>query len=245
MVLSFLNSETADLQMPDWALYNSKWNWRSFLEDVFSELDARNPQNLIIDLRGNEGGLDAGNPILAHLADHDLQLRSYERRVRYRKVPDSLSPYLDTWDATFKDWGEKAIDLHNGFFRLAGYDDEEGGDVIKPADKRYWGKVWVLIDAANSSATFQFARIVQQNQLGTLVGQPTGGNLRGINGGAFFFVRLPHSHIEIDLPLIGTFPTEPQPDSGVQPDIAVALTLEQAGRSKDPVVEEVLRRARH
>lgn len=92
MVLSFLNSETADLQMPDWALYNSKWNWRSFLEDVFSELDARNPQNLIIDLRGNEGGLDAGNPILAHLADHDLQLRSYERRVRYRKVPDSLSP---------------------------------------------------------------------------------------------------------------------------------------------------------
>ena len=45
----------------------------------------------------------------------------------------------------------------------------------------------VLVNAANSSATFQFAKLVKDNQLGTLVGQPTGGNQRGINGGAFFF----------------------------------------------------------
>jgi len=71
------------------------------------------------------------------------------------------------------------------------------------------------------------------------------GNLRGINGGAFFFLRLPNSHIEIDLPLIGTFSTEPQPDSGLQPDIVVEVTPAQIGRGEDAVLNEVLRRTIH
>jgi hypothetical protein len=81
--------------------------------------------------------------------------------------------------------------------------------------------VFVLIGAVNSSATFDFARAVRRAGVGTLVGQTTGGNLRGINGGAFFFLNLPNSHIELDLPLIGQFPLEPQPDAGLRPDIEV------------------------
>ncbi len=239
----FLRPDIAYVQMPDWAVYNSKWDWKGFLEAVFRQLDEKKPQNLVVDLRGNEGGLDAGNPILAHLVDRDLPLQQYERRVRYRKVPDDLAPYLDTWDPSFKDWGEKAVDLHDGFFRLTKYDDDERGDVIKPEGKRYEGKVWVLVDAANSSATFQFARAIQENRLGTLVGEPTGGNLRGINGGAFFFLRLPNSKIEVDLPLIGTFPVKPEPDRGLQPDVEVKLKAEDIAAGRDRVLEYVLAHA--
>jgi hypothetical protein len=84
------------------------------------------------------------------------------------------------------------------------------------------GKLYV-IDANNSSATFEFAQTVQQNKLGTLIGQPTGGNQRGINGGAFFFLLLPKTQIEMDLPLVGNFPSSPQPDPGLAPDILVTL----------------------
>ena len=49
----------------------------------------------------------------------------------------------------------------------------------------------------------------------------TGGNQRGINGGAFFFVRLPASGIEFDLPLIGYFPPGLPPDAGLYPDVLV------------------------
>jgi C-terminal processing protease CtpA/Prc len=240
----FLRADVAYLQMPDWALYDSKWNWQAFLEDVFTQLDAKKPSNFVIDLRGNEGGLDAGNPILSRLIDRDLPLEQYERRVRYRKVPDDLAPYLDTWDPSFKDWGDKAIDLHNGFFRLTRYDDDQRGEVLKPAGKKYSGKVWVLVDASNSSATFQFARVVQTNRLGILVGQPTGGNLRGINGGAFFFLRLPNSHIEVDLPLIGTFPITDQPDTGLRPDLLIALEPRDIAAGRNTVLEKVLQQSK-
>jgi len=103
------------------------------------------------------------------------------------------------------------------YFALTKFDDDSGGDVIYPVGKPFHGRVYVLIDASNSSATFQFAQIVQQNKLGALVGRPSGGNQRGINGGAFFFLRLPKSQIEMDLPLVGTFSTSPQSDAGLTP----------------------------
>ena len=52
------------------------------------------------------------------------------------------------------------------------------------------------------------------------------GNRRGINGGAFFFLRLSESGLEADLPVIGTFPATPQPDAGLLPDISAPLAAE-------------------
>ena len=96
----------------------------------------------------------------------------------------------------------------------------------------------------NSSATFEFASAVQRHRLGTLVGQSTGGNQRGITGGAFFFMRLPKSGIEADVPLIGQFPvtTAPLPDAGLEPDVRVATTAADIAAGRDPELEEVLRR---
>ena len=101
----------------------------------------------------------------------------------------------------------------------------------------------VLVDGSNSSATFGFAQRVQQDRLGTLVGEPTGGNRRGINGGAFFFVRLPHSGLEFDLPLMGYFPPTPQPDAGLLPDVLRLPTVADVAQGRDPALREALRRA--
>lgn len=74
---------------------------------------------------------------------------------------------------------------------------------------------------------------VQQNKLATLVGQPTGGNQRGINGGAFFFLRLPNSKIEVDLPLIGYFPDGEPADAGLLPDLLIEPKVEDIARGVD------------
>lgn len=220
--LEFLEDGTAYLRMRTWALFNSKWDWKSFLGASMDELSRRATPNLIIDLRGNEGGLDCGDLIVSRLIDADLSPGQYRRLVRYRSAPEDLLPYLDTWDPSFRNWGTDATGPEDGFYRLKGEDGDVRGRVIAAKGPRYRGAVYLLIDAANSSATFQFAEVLKRNRLATLVGQPTGGNQRGINGGAFFFLRLPNSKIEVDLPLIGSFPTSSMPDAGIAPDVAVS-----------------------
>ena len=172
-----------------------------------------------------------------------LARANYERRVKYRKTPADLDAYLDTWDPSFKDWGNDAQPLGNGLYRLIEKDGASRAPIM-PKGPRFRGKPIVLVDATNSSATFQFANTVQANQLGVLVGSPTGGNLRGINGGAFFFLRLPASGIEADLPVIGSFPAKPQPDEGLVPDIMVSDSVEDIASGRDAVLERARALAR-
>lgn len=238
----FLEPAVGYLRMPTWALYNSRWDWASWLGGVFSALDAARGTDLIVDLRGNEGGLDVGDAILAHRIDADLRLAGYERRARYRRVPEDLVPHLKTWDRSFFDWGPDAVEAGDGFYRLRDDAGSEAGRLIRAAAPRFRGRMWVLIDATNSSATFQFADAVRRHGLGTLVGEPTGGNQRGINGGAFFFLELPRTGIEVDIPLIAGFPTEPRPDAGLEPDIAVTTRVEDLTNGVDTALEFVRRK---
>jgi C-terminal processing protease CtpA/Prc len=238
--LTFEPGNVALLTMPDWVMYNTKWDWTAFLDLAFEEIARRGTRALIVDLRGNEGGNDCGDEIIARCIDTALPRKGYERRVRYQRTPANLSPYLDTWDPSFKDWGNDAQPVGNGFYRLIEKDGETRAP-IKPKGPRFRGKLFVLVDATNSSATFQFADLVQSNRLGTLIGTPTGGNRRGINGGAFFFLRLPNSGLEADLPLIGTFPAKPQPDAGLLPDVTVTETPEGIATGRDAALEQALK----
>jgi len=236
----------ATLAMPSWVTFNDHWDWRGFIDRAFAELAARRATTLVVDLRGNEGGTSVGDAILAHLTDHEIVPTQLRRYTRYQAIPADLKPYLDTWDRSFDDWGSSVTPAPtppgggaDGFFRLTRTGDESGGSVIRPVAPRFGGKVFVLVGADNSSATFEFALAVREQRLGTLVGQPTGGNQRGINGGAFYFLRLPNSGVEVDLPLIGFFPPHDRPNAGLTPDVTVRLTAKDIAEGRDPEVAAV------
>lgn len=222
----------AVLTMPGWAIWDSKWDWKSWLDERLDSLAGA--KGLIVDLRDNEGGADCGDPILARLIDRTWTPPALQQRLRFRRTPAALDPYLDTWDNSFRTLGEKATPLANGFLlRPAGEDALS----IAPAGKRLPVKVAVLTGPVNSSATFQFALNMRALGGGKLYGRPTGGNLRGINGGCFFFVRLPASGLEFDLPLVGYYPDGPQPDAGLAPDVTLAPTIADIAAGRDPVLE--------
>lgn len=241
-----LDGNIAVLTMPTWVTYKNNWDWQGFIHRAFADLVARGTPNLVIDLRGNEGGTSVGEVILQHLIDAPLALSASERFTRYQRIPPGVKPYLDTWDRSFDDWGTAATPSTSrpGFYRMTKYDDGPAGTVIQPASPRYRGKVWVLVGPENSSATFEFALDVQQNHLATLVGRPTGGNQRGINGGAFYFLRLPNSGIEVDLPLIAQFPATPMPDAGIAPDVLAVPTAQDVAAGADRELETVKALAR-
>lgn len=224
------------LTMDSWALYDSDWDWRGWLADRLSSLAGA--KGLIVDLRSNEGGLDCGDALLARLAEAPIPLPPFERRVRFRRTPAELDPYLDTWDRSFRTLGEAGEPIGGGFLRLR---EEEGDRAIRPEGPRLALPVAALVGPANSSATFRFAEKARATGLVRLFGQATGGNRRGLNGGAYFFVRLPASGLEFDLPLIGYFPPGSPPDSGVEPDVAIAVTPADIASGRDPAMAAAAR----
>jgi Peptidase family S41 len=236
--IEYRTDNAAILTMPSWGLYDSKWDWHAYLDTCFAEIETREIRTLIVDIRDNEGGLDCGNDIIARLIEKPLVLEAVERRVRYRNAPAQLQPYLDTWDLSFGTLGERADALPNGFFRL-----DSAASIVAPKGPYFSGKMIVLTNAQNSSATFQFVDMVKSHNLGVIVGAPTGGNRRGINGGSFYFLRLPNSGLEVDLPLIGFFRTTPQPDAGQLPDIAVASTAHDIANGHDAAMDRALKLA--
>jgi hypothetical protein len=225
-----VRDDVAILTMPTWVMYNSKWDWKSWLDERLGSLAGL--KGLIIDLRLNEGGNECGNVILSRLAGADMQFPGYQQRVRFRRTPADLDPFLDTWDRSFRTLGVNARDLGDGFFILPSA--TEDSDFI-PAQKPQLNlPVAALVGPTCSSATFSFARRAKDSGLVKLFGEETGGNLRGINGSAYFFVRLPGSGLEFDVPLIGNFPLTPRPDRGVLPDVSVRATASDIAAGLDP-----------
>lgn len=231
--------DIAVLDMPSWVVYNSKWDWESWLKARLDTLPSL--KGLIIDLRGNEGGNDCGAPILARLIAARLTRDAGERWVRFRTTPKDLDPYLDTWDDSFRTLGVDATDLGNGFFRRP---PVEGVDWIDAVAPRITRPVAALVGPVNSSATFQFAHLAKRSGAIRLFGEETGGNLKGTIGGGFFFVRLPASGLEFDLPLIGYFPSGPRRDGGVEPDVTLHTTATDIAGGHDPVMDAAANWAR-
>jgi C-terminal processing protease CtpA/Prc len=222
----------AVLRMDGWGLYNSTWDWASWLHDRLDSLTGAN--GFIVDIRANEGGMDCGDLILARLASGDIVKPKLNRMVRYVNTPAHLNPYLDTWDDSFRDWSSQITAREGAFYRLRQNADAA---ITASSKKRLNVPMAVLTSAQNSSATFQFAALVKQLAVGVLVGETTGGNQRGINGGSFFFARLPDSGLEFDVPLIGFFPEGKKPDAGITPDIFVQMTAQAIASDVDPQMQ--------
>lgn len=245
--IDWMPSDTAKLRMPTWALYNSKWEWQAWLKKQFEEMKSRGTKNLIIDIRGNVGGNECGDEIMRYLVPGKVTFPSGSTFIRYQKIPDHLALYISTWDREYYDWSAQAKpavfvpQLNSQAFEIRATDsvNAERGGTIDPLEPRFGGKVYVLVDAECSSATFQFAQQVRNYKVGTLVGQPTGGNARGINGGAIFFTTLPNSQIEIDIPIIAYLPATEQPDAGLKPDVELWDTREDVAAGRDAVMNWV------
>ncbi|MFD1316463.1 S41 family peptidase [Namhaeicola litoreus] len=214
-------------------------DYKDFLFKTFAELRSQGINHLVIDIRENTGGADEmSNELFTYLSNEPYQLKR-EGRTRYINFPESLKPYVQTWgdNPWYFNLEPKNNNPIGGYYIF-----EEAKNKSEPIKHElYKGQVYLLVSSANTSLAFYTAQRFKQQQIGPTIGQETGGNLNDINGGQILFLRLPNSQIEIDFPVMGGFSIDPQPNTGVIPDVEVMVRREDILENRDAEIETVLK----
>jgi C-terminal processing protease CtpA/Prc len=227
-----IDGPVATLTLPTFAFWRGGFDWKTFLDASFVELQRRGVTRLVLDLRRDEGGDSAvGDALLAHLLREPYTPAASRPEVSFERVPYALARYLDTWDFDFFDNTGHVQRADGRILRLVG--SSEGGASIDPAVPAFRGRVVALVGPEMSSAGFLIARDLQRSHAAMLVGQATGGSRRAMNGGQLAWLTLPRSGVAVDIPLVSWVPDAPQPDQAVLPDIAVTESFEAAARGID------------
>jgi len=205
------------------------WQYNSFIYSwweklkvgtLFRLLREKGVENLIIDLRFNGGGnSSAGDYILSHLTSKPYCM--------YSKVDVRLSEQL------FKRGRRSELK------ELAGLTITERLEPRRPEDRkfRFDGRVFLLTGPGTFSAAADFAAVVKDYEIGTIIGEETGG-LRQCFGDVLRF-RLPNSAVQFGVSYKRFYAPVPRPDDdtrGTVPDVAIdEERLPEYLDSDDPV----------
>ncbi len=116
-----LNNQLAYLRLGTFVVWKMEMDWKAFLKDAFRELKARGIPNLVVDIRGNEGGAGEVYQVLGqYLVSEKTSFPAYLSRVRYQRVPDDLRPYLRSWSDEYYDLSAEVVPAEDGYFRQLG-----------------------------------------------------------------------------------------------------------------------------
>jgi len=191
-----------------------KEEFRQFIDSTFRKIYERKSKDLIIDIRGNNGGTSMfSNYMISYFANKPFYELSKMGIKTSRLVKDVWKDYDIPELAELK---KKIMTLKNGT-RI----DLDPMEVLPRNDKfRFKGNVYVLIDRFSYSNATAAASIIQDYSFGTLIGEETS-DLPSSCGGMQAF-KLPNTGIEVYFTKgCGVRPSGDTSRRGVIPDVPV------------------------
>jgi len=189
--------------------FNDSDQGRKAIDAVFKDIREHNARNLIIDLRFNGGGATAA-------ADHILNYLTSKPYRDFSRVDTRLSrQLLDVQDLGALEPFARLIQGHVYSSKLK---------YRKPADLGYKfeGSVYALVGSYTFSSAADFAHVLKDFHIGTLVGEETGGLRQCFGDCPGFF--MPHSNLSFSVSTKRFYAPIPRPGDathGSLPDILI------------------------
>jgi hypothetical protein len=216
-------------------------DFRATLDSVFQALRERGTKGLILDLRGNGGGVDQYGALL--VAQFVARPFRYFDRIQIT----TRAPSFATWlPRTFEEVRLGTIpDSGGGFLVTAAYHSGVGEQA--PARQPFQGKLVVLIDGGSFSTTADVAAQLRSMGRATFVGEETAGTYEGNISGLNALIVLPHSGLRTKIMMYGYWnavrpPT--RPGRGTIPDHVATRRVADVLAGRDPVLERAIAVAR-
>ncbi|TAE31071.1 MAG: hypothetical protein EAZ91_08825 [Cytophagales bacterium] len=222
--------------------------FEAFMDSAFHDMNSRKTQNLIIDLRDNEGGGDGySEKLFAHITPNSIvpgQMVVPSKTFPYQQYAINLSDDIKGYMA---DPAEFLRDNKTLFIKQK-YLDMMGA-AIPPAKDRFTAQIVVLINEGVFSAGSGLVESLYKHrqttgQKITFVGEELGSDIfAGIGcSGQSYTIKLPNSAITVDMPFLcwGNF-TKNYPAKRL-PDYRVLPTINGLFQGRDEVLEFALDR---
>lgn len=173
-------------------------NFDSLLQHAFAELKERKIQNLVVDLRNNEGGSEHQQmELMSYLFDKPYKLYQniYLSNLDFRP----LQPVIierDTADLLFNNDDEYMRKLTHNLW-INNYEYSKNLRLNPPKENVFTGQLYVLINGITFSSAADLAADLRKTTNAVFIGEESGGLFEGPTGGNSIVIQLPHSKIMV------------------------------------------------
>ena len=219
-------------------------SFQHFMNKAMKQLEKRQIQNLIIDVRGNTGGWDSqGIELFTYLMKTDSAVPYYARQHSVTDSSEFLQ-FSDLSEADRKNVKNELIPEPDGTFTLKQGSDSREPQRYAPKPNRFRGQVYILMNGESASTASEFLAVAHANKVGVFVGVESGGAYEGGNGSSFINLTLPKTGIKVTTPLVyydNAVPEPKQKGRGTMPDYYVPITIDDILHHTDSQLDVVIK----
>jgi hypothetical protein len=211
-----------------------------FADSAFRTIRAGHVADLVIDLRGNDGGETAGRTLFSYLAIGPFR---FVDRIETRTNSLTSIGQFTHLDSTFVDsFARQLVTMEPGRYRVR--DDADSLlATTRPSPDRFDGRVWVITDGETFSNGAAAAIPIRSTRRGLFIGEETGGAYHGYTAGNLVVITLPASGIRVIVPLQAYFMAMGDSTGlrrGIKPDYQADATVADLLAGRDDQLAKTL-----